>query len=70
MGAGLVRDNATDEKKTFADMRIQSLPGWTKVDPWNNLLRGRGQNTSNLWLHHYPSSSIIPEWHFGPPTIG
>ncbi|KAJ5566024.1 hypothetical protein N7535_007662 [Penicillium sp. DV-2018c] len=47
-----------------------SLPGWTKVDPWKDLPRDRGQVTSNLWLHHYPSFNTILKWHFGPRTTG
>lgn len=56
-------------RKAFADTRVQSLHGWIKVDPWNNLLRDHGRVTSNPRLHHYPSSNIIPRWHFEPPPI-
>lgn len=56
-------------RKLIADLRIQSSPGWIKVDPWKNPLQDRGQVTSNPRQPHYRCCNIITRWHFELPRI-
>lgn len=68
--AGQVRELGLCQRREFPNERFQSLPGWTKADPWTSRLRAHGPHISVPTLPLYRFSNIIPRWRFEPlPTV-